>query len=53
MGLAHLANRIAAIFQRYPPESKECVACAREVQRLLQSEGIAAEVIRVTHALLG
>jgi len=53
MGLAHLADRLAAILQRYPPESKECVACAREVQRLLQSEGIAAEVVRVTHALLG
>jgi hypothetical protein len=44
MGLAHLADRLAAIFQRYPPESKECVACAREVQRLLQSEGITAAV---------
>lgn len=53
MGLAHLADRLAALLQRYPPESKECVACAREVQRLLQSEGIAAEVVRVTHTLLG
>ena len=53
MGLAHLTDRLAAIFQRYPPESKECVACAREVQQLLQSEGIVAEVVRVTHALLG
>ena len=47
------ADRLAAILQRYLPTSKECAACAREVQRLLQSEGIAAEVVRVTHALLG
>ncbi len=53
MGLAHLADRLATILQRYPPESKECVACAREVQRLLRSEGIVAEVVCVTHALLG
>jgi hypothetical protein len=53
MGLEHLTDRLTAIFQRYPPESKECVACAREVQRLLQSEGIVAEVVRVTHAFLG
>ena len=53
MGLAHLADRLGAIFQRYPPESKECVACAREVQRLLRSGGIVAEVVCVTHALLG
>ena len=53
MGLAYLADRLAAILQRYPPESKECVACAREVRRLLQSEGIAAEVVRVTRTLLG
>ena len=53
MELAHLSDRLAAILQRYPPESKECVACARELLRLLQSEGIAAEVVRVTHALLG
>ena len=53
MELAHLADRLAAILQRYPPESKECVACAWEVRRLLQSEGIVAEVVRVTHALLG
>jgi len=31
MGLAHLADRLAPILQRYPPDSKECVACAREV----------------------
>ena len=53
MGLAHLADRLAAILQRYPPESKECVACAGEVQRLLRSAGLTAEVVRVTHALLG
>jgi len=53
MGLAHLADRLAPILQRYPPDSKECVACAREVWRLLRSEGIAAKVVRVTHALLG
>jgi len=51
--LTHLPDRLAAILQRYPPESKECVACAWEVRRLLQSEGIVAEVVRVTHALLG
>ena len=53
MELPHLADRLAAILQRYPPASKECVACAREVRQLLQSEGIAAEIVRVTHALLG
>ena len=38
MGLSHLADRLATIFQRYPPASKECVACVREVQRLLHSQ---------------
>src|SRR5437764_11582875 len=33
--------------------SNECVAWAREVWQLLRSVGLAAEVIRVTHALLG
>ena len=53
MGLAHLTDRLAAILQRYPPESKECVACAREAWQLFQSEGIVAEVVHVTHTLLG
>ena len=53
MGLTHFADRLAAIMQRYPPESKECVACAREVWHLLRSAGLAVEVLRVTHALLG
>ena len=53
MGLGHLADRLASILERYPPESKECVVCAREVWQLLRSVGLAAEVIRVTHALLG
>jgi hypothetical protein len=53
MDLAHLADRLTATFRRYPPESKECVVCAREVRRLLRSQGIEAEVVRVTHALLG
>ena len=53
MGLAHLTEHLAAILQRYPPESQECVACACEVWRLLRSAGIAAEVVRITHAFLG
>jgi hypothetical protein len=53
MELVHFVGRLASILQRYPPESKECVACAREVWQLLRSVGLAAEVIRVTHALLG
>ena len=39
MWLGHLTDRLAAIFQRYPPELKEYVVCAREVRQLLQSEG--------------
>jgi hypothetical protein len=53
MDWARLADQLAAIFRRYPPGSKECVACAREVWQLLRSEGIEAQVVRVTHALLG
>jgi hypothetical protein len=53
MELVHLADRLAPILERYPPKSKECVACAHEVWQLLRSAGLAAEVIRVTHALLG
>lgn len=53
MELVYFADRLASIFQRYPPESKECVACAHEVWQWLRSVGLPAEVICVTHALLG
>lgn len=53
MELVHFADRLASILQRYPPESKECIACAHEVWQLLRSVGLTAEVMRVTHALLG
>jgi len=52
MGLAHLADRLAPILQRYPPDSKECVA-VHGVWRLFAVRSIAAKVVRVTHALLG